>query len=94
MTPAELQANIDGKVKIRDMYRNSLLRTLDRMQAANAANIMYMQGRVAEKPIDPGTCMAFLWDKKDSQVIVEMTEEDMTRFDNNMDTWGGVRPRG
>jgi hypothetical protein len=95
MTPAELQACIDGKMKIRNMYRTSLVRHMDRIQASQTANLMYMQGRTMEKPIDPETCMTFAWDKQKSrQPITEMTEEDMTRFDQNMDTWGGVRKHG
>jgi len=85
MTPAELQTHIDGKVKIRNMYRDSFLRHMDRMQATQTANLMYIQGRTTEKPVDPGTCMAFAWDRKNTQPITEeMTEEMMEEFDQNM----------
>lgn len=93
MTPAELQAFIDGKVKIQNMYRDSLIQHIDRIHAVQTANLMYVQGKIVEKPVEPENCMAFNWDKKNHPPITEMTEEDMTRFDQNMDVWGGVRPR-
>lgn len=61
--------------------------------ATQTARLMNMQGRVAEKPIQPAKCMAFVWVEGERGIITEMTEEDMTRFDQNMDVWGGVRPR-
>lgn len=66
----------------------------DQLMAAQTARLMSMQGRVAEKPIQPAECMTFAWDEENRGITTEMTEEDMTRFDQNMDAWGGVRPRG
>ena len=89
MTPAELQTFIDGKVKIQNMYRDSLMQHIDRIHAVQTANLMYVQGKIVEKPIEPETCMAFNWDKKNHPPITEMTEEDMENFDRCMDTHRG-----
>jgi len=90
MTPRDFR--VMAEAKIGELQKQQ--KALDQMFAAQTARLMFMQGRTAKDPIDPATCMTFVWDQKARETHTEMTEEDMTRFDNNMDVWGGVRPRG
>lgn len=89
MTPRDFRVMATAKS---EMIRQDQM-FQDKLQAFQIAQLMFVQGRIAKKPIDPVTCMTFVWDKP-STTTRKMTEEDMTRFDQNMDVWGGVRPHG
>jgi hypothetical protein len=89
MVPRDAQLWVEAKAKRRDEQ----LEQLDRLFANQTARIMYMQGRVAENPIEPVSCLTYEWESKSTSPSPgEMTEEDMTRFDRNMDAWSGVKP--
>jgi hypothetical protein len=64
----------------------------DRLMATQTANLMNIQGRAVEKTIQPEQCMTFVWEPK--KPVTEMTEEDMERFDQNMDTHAHGRLNG
>jgi len=66
----------------------------DQLMAAQTAKLMNVQGKCTERVIQSLECMAFVWDENTGKIPVEMTEESMTQFDQNMDAWGGVRPNG
>jgi hypothetical protein len=67
---------------------------MDRLQARQTSDLMFVSGKTLEKPIDPGSCMAFDWESKNSAPPREMTEEDMEEFDRNMDSHRGQRNNG
>ena len=97
MTPAELQTNIDGKVKIRDMYQKSTLQHIDKIHANQTAQLLNISGKSIKEGeiMKPDQCMTFDWGAKPApETPLEMTEEMMTEFDRNMDAWGGVRSHG
>jgi hypothetical protein len=88
MIPRDAQLLIEGKIKKRD---NELER-LDRMFANQTARLMYMQGRTAEKPIEPVSCLTYQWEPQNTAPLPEeMTEEDMENFDRCMDSHRGKR---
>jgi hypothetical protein len=68
MTPAELQANIDGKVKIRELYEKANLKQQDLMMATQTARLMNMinlrgKNMILSEDVQPDGCRTFQWDK-------------------------------
>lgn len=89
MTPRDFMVISDAKIaQIRDDRR-----FMDTLHATQTARLINISGRAVETPKHPNECMTFQWDESATEIKTEMTEEDMTRFDQNMDQWSGVRPR-
>ena len=66
----------------------------DKMQASQTARLVYMQGRIAENPVQPGTCMAFVWGSENENLSEKTEEELMDELDYNLDTWSRVKRDG
>lgn len=86
---------IEARIERQDKTNETLYKHLDRMFAKQTAQLSYMQGRIAQEPIQPESCMTFDWDGKQHRTTPEeMTDKMLDEFDRNMDGYANMRRNG